>query len=119
MLGKRDGGVRLTLLVLALIHLEAMALLRERLSEADDVSVSRQHEYAAHEGLLDIVIGDILILQKANQRLRHSQSNRIHSDSSILKIWSFASGCQSHSCSGSSMRVFSQGLSGRWRMPHM
>ena len=119
MLGKCDGDVRLSLFVFALINLETAAFLRKRLPETYDVAVARQHEHAANERLLDIVIGDKLVLQKANQRLRHRKSNRFHSDSSILKIWSFASGCQSHSCSGSSMRVFSQGLSGKWRMPHI
>ena len=74
MLGKCDGDVR---------HVPVRfcpdepprraALLRKRLPEAYDVAVARQHEHAANERLLDIVIGDKLVLQKANQRLRHRQ----------------------------------------------
>ena len=75
--------MRLTLLVLALIDLEAVRLLQERLPEADDVAVAGQHEHAAHERNLNPVVGDILVFKKAHQRLRHGQSDRLHASPSM------------------------------------
>ena len=118
-LGERHGHMGLSLLVLALIDLQPLGLLQQRLAESDHVAVAGQHEHAADKGLLHIVIGHILVLEEAHQRLGHGQSDGVHSSPSIWKMWSLASASHSHACSGSSMRVLRHGSPGRWRMPHM
>ena len=71
------------LFVFTLMDFQIMGLLLERLSQAHHIAVSRQHEHAAHEPLLHIVIAYILVFQKAYQRLGHSQSDGSHCLSSI------------------------------------
>ena len=106
------------LLVLALPDVHPVSLLAQGLSKAHHVAMAGQHDHTLHEGMLDAVIGDVLVFQEADQGLRHSQTYGFHSLPPYpLKMWSLASGFQSQACSGSSMRVFSQGSPSRWRMP--
>ena len=106
------------LLVLALIELEFLSLLLERLPQPHHVAVAGQHHHAADKAVLRAVKAHVLVFQKAYQRLRHCEPNRLHFvNSSGEKMCSLASGFHIHACSGSSMRVFFHGSPGRCRMP--
>ena len=116
--GKGHGGMGHALLILPLPDLHSVGLLAQSLPKAHHVAVAGQHDHTLHERMLDAVIGDILVFQEADHRLCHSQTYGFHRLPPYpLKMWSLASGFQSQACSGSSMRVFSQGSPSRWRMP--
>ena len=71
LLGEGYGGLGHALLVLALVDLQVMGLLGQRLTQAHHVAVSGDHEDAPDEpGDLSVHV-DELVLQKAHQRLGH------------------------------------------------
>ena len=82
--GEGHSGVGHALLILALPDLQPAGLLRQCLSQAYHVAVAGQHDHALNKGMFQAVIGDILILQKANQRLCHCQSNGFHESAPFL-----------------------------------
>ena len=116
--GKGHGGMGHALLILPLPDLHSVGLLAQSLPKAHHVAVAGQHDHTLHERMLDAVIGDILVFQEADHGLCHSQTYGFHRLPPYpLKMWSLASGFQSQACSGSSMRVFSQGSPSRCRIP--
>ena len=120
LLGKGNGSLRHALLVLSLIHFQPVGLLGQCLSQAHHIAVTGDDEHTADEGGHHAVHIDVLIFQKANQSLGHGQTdglNHFVCSPSILKMCSLASRFQSHSCSGSSIRVFFQGSPSRCRIP--
>ena len=120
LLGKGHGSLGHALFVLALIYLQPVGLLGQCLSQAHHIAVTGDNEHAADEGGHHAVHIDVLIFQKANQSLGHGQTdglNHFVCSPSILKMCSLASRFQSHSCSGSSIRVFFQGSPSRCRIP--
>ena len=120
LLGKGNGSLGHTLLILALIHFQPVGLLDQRLSQAHNIAVAGDDENAPDEGGLDPIDLNVLIFQETHQGLGHGQADGLThfvSSPSILKICSLASGFQSHACSSSSMRVFFQGSPSRCRMP--
>ena len=82
LLGEGHGGMGHALLVLALPDLHPMGLLGQRLAQAHHVAVAGKHDDAFHEGVLDAVIADVLVLQEPDQGLGHGQSNGFHVSSS-------------------------------------
>ena len=97
-----------------------MGLLDQGLSQAHNIAVAGNDEYAPDEGGLDSIDLNVLIFQETHQGLGHGQADSLNhfvSSPSILKICSLASGFQSQACSSSSIRVFFQGSPSRCRMP--
>ena len=83
--GESHGGVRHALLVLALPDRHAVCLLCQRLAQTYHVAVSGQHDDTLHKGVLDTIIGDVLVFQEADQGLRHGQSYGFHAFTSFSR----------------------------------
>ena len=83
--GEGHGGVRHALLVLALPDRHAVCLLCQRLTQTHHVAVAGQHDDTLNKGVLDTVIGDVLVFQEANQGLRHGQSYGFHAFTSFSR----------------------------------
>ena len=78
LLGEGNGDVGHALLVLALVDLHALGLLGQSLTHAQDAAVAGQHQSGLHEGMLDAVIRDVLILQEPDQCLGRGEANSFH-----------------------------------------
>ena len=78
LLGEGHGGLGHALLVLALIDLQVLGLLAQRLAETHHVAVAGNDEHAADEAVLGTVNLHVLIFQKTDQSLRHGQTDSFH-----------------------------------------
>lgn len=76
--GKAGGDVRHALLVAALPHPEVAGILFQRLADTEHVAVPEDSHHALHEGRLLAVHRQILLIEEADQRLRHGHAFGLH-----------------------------------------
>ena len=78
LLGKRRGGQRHVLLVLALQEADAVPALLERLSDADHAAVAEHAEHVIDKLVFHTVKLHPLVIQELDEGLRHGQTNGLH-----------------------------------------
>ena len=66
------------LLVLALIDLQVLGLLAQRLAETHHIAVAGDDKNAPDKAVLGTVNLHVLIFQKTHQSLRHGQTDSFH-----------------------------------------
>ena len=84
LLGKGHCGMRHTLLILALPNVHPVCFLRQRLTQAHHIAMTRKHNDALNEWMLCAINAQVLVFQKTNKRLCHSQTNGVHAISSFF-----------------------------------